>query len=142
MKRSLTFSSDSGCMAGIRQEIREFLSDHGIEENSAELIVLALDEACTNIMRHAYCGSKKKVIRMSLEFDGGRLTCILRDYGKSCDPDKIRSRDLTDFRPGGLGVRIMQTAFDTVTFEPQPRGTRLELVRHFEPGGTRPPASG
>jgi anti-sigma regulatory factor (Ser/Thr protein kinase) len=92
-------------------------------------MVLALDEACTNIIRHAYGGSTKRAIRLHMDRRNGTLRCVLRDYGKSCDPSKIRSRDLTDFRPGGLGVRILQSAFDSVLFEPQPRGTRLTLAK-------------
>jgi len=58
----------------------------------------------------------------------------LRDYGRSCDPSTIRSRDLADIRPGGLGVHIIQQAFDRVDYSPQPRGTRLTLEKK------RPPA--
>jgi hypothetical protein len=69
------------------------------------------------------------MIRMTLDCTQHSVRCTLRDYGKSCDPAKIRSRDLTDFRPGGLGVRILHCAFDSVVFEPQARGTLLTLVK-------------
>jgi len=93
--------------------------------------VLALDEACTNIIRHAYGGCTERAIRLNLERLRRGIRCTLRDYGSTCDPAKIRSRELTDFRPGGLGVRILHSAFDHVAFEPQPRGTRLTLVKTF-----------
>ena len=54
---------------------------------------------------------------------------VLRDYGRSCDPAKIKSRELEDIRPGGLGVHIIKQAFDSVIYTPQPRGTRLVLEK-------------
>ncbi|MGH8048580.1 MAG: ATP-binding protein [Chthoniobacterales bacterium] len=129
MNLQLKFSADTSKLAGMRHAARDFLLASDVPEMEAELMVLALDEACTNIIRHAYGGCTERAIRMSLESTRRGIRCTLRDYGKSCDPAKIRSRDLTDFRPGGLGVRILHSAFDSVVFEPKPRGTRLTLVK-------------
>lgn len=129
MNLSLKFSADPGELARMRQAVREFLLKNEVPEMDAELMVLALDEACTNVIRYAYGGDSSRLIRLVVECRRHSIRCTLRDYGTSCDPAKIRSRDLTDFRPGGLGVRIMHMAFDQVEFAPQPRGTRLTLVR-------------
>jgi anti-sigma regulatory factor (Ser/Thr protein kinase) len=133
MKLQLKFPADTGELAGMRQQAREFLLGVEIPEMDAELMVLALDEACTNIIRYAYGGCTQRIIRLQLERHNSTLQCVLRDYGKTCDPAKIRSRDLTDFRPGGLGVRILHSAFDSVIFEPQSRGTRLTLAKTLGP---------
>ena len=58
-----------------------------------------------------------------------RVRFILRDYGRSCDPRRIRSRELSDVRPGGVGVHIIRQVFDNVKYEPCRRGTRLVLER-------------
>jgi anti-sigma regulatory factor (Ser/Thr protein kinase) len=129
MNLRLKFLADTCELAAMRQSVREYLQQASVPEMEAELMVLALDEACTNIIRHAYGGCTRRAIRMNLERQNHGIRCTLRDYGKSCDPSKIRSRELTDFRPGGLGVRILHSAFDHVTFEPQPRGTKLTLVK-------------
>ena len=133
MTRTLHFSSETCNLAQMRASVREFLDDCGFEECTVELMVLALDEACTNVIRHAYHHACKP---MSLTMTRLRHTVRfqLRDYGRSCDPSTIRSRDLADFRPGGLGVHIIQQAFDRVDYSPQPRGTRLTLEKK------RPPA--
>ena len=131
MKLRLKFPADTGELAAMRHCARECLLQMGVSEMDAELMVLALDEACTNIIRHAYGGPTQSAIRLNIDPVKHGIRCTLRDYGKSCDPAKIRSRDLTDFRPGGLGVRIMQTAFDHVVFEPRPRGTRLTLTKNL-----------
>jgi len=129
MKLRLKFPAETGELASMRHSARECLLKMGVPEMDVELMVLALDEACTNIIRYAYGGSTHRVIRLNIDPLKQGVRCILRDYGKSCDPTKIRSRDLADFRPGGLGVRIMQTVFDHVVFEPKPRGTQLTLTK-------------
>jgi len=133
MKLQLKFPADTGELSGMRHAARDFLLAADVPEMEAELMVLALDEACTNIIRYAYGGCTKRMIRLSLEKGRHGIRCTLRDYGKSCDPATIRGRDLTDFRPGGLGVRILHCAFDTVVFEPQPRGTLLTLAKARKP---------
>lgn len=132
MKTKLTFTSDSCQLASVRQKAREFFSGCGYDECEAELLVLAVDEACTNIIRHAY-DEKCKPIRLELERLSDRIRVTLRDYGKSCDPKNIRSRNLQAVRPGGVGVHIIRQAFDSVTYEPRPRGTKLILEKNLTP---------
>jgi anti-sigma regulatory factor (Ser/Thr protein kinase) len=129
MSLRLKFAADTSQLAAMREAVRDYLLEGNVPEMEAELMVLALDEACTNIIRYAYGGCSRRLIRLSIDGLPRHVRCVLRDYGASCDPAKIRSRDLADFRPGGLGVRIMHNAFDQVLFEPQPRGTRLTLVK-------------
>lgn len=133
MKRSFEFKSDTCMLAEMRHNVRDFLENSPLDEMQAELIVLALDEACTNIIRYAYGGNAECPIQVTLESDSERIHCTIRDYGKSCDPEKIRSRELDDFRPGGLGVRIMQTAFDEVDYHPCNQGTELTMIKNLGP---------
>ncbi|MFY8215119.1 MAG: ATP-binding protein [Chthoniobacterales bacterium] len=137
MKHTIELASDTSMLANMRHAAREFLESTTLDEMQAELIVLALDEACTNIIRHAYEGRDDCPIHLSLDAVPDRIVCVIRDFGKSCDPAKIRSRELDDFRPGGLGVRIMQTAFDEVKFEPRQQGTELTMIKYLRPVGER-----
>lgn len=130
MKQKVAFTSDTCRLAEIRQTVRDFLSACGFEECEAELLVLALDEACTNIIRHAY-GNACKPVRLEMDRRRDCVRFTLRDYGKSCDPERIRSRNLEDVRPGGVGVHIIKQAFDNVTYEPRPRGTKLVLEKRY-----------
>jgi anti-sigma regulatory factor (Ser/Thr protein kinase) len=131
MKRKFTFVSDTCQLADIRREARAFLAECGFEECAAELLILALDEACTNIIRYAYA-HECHPIRLQMERLRDRVRFVLRDYGKSCDPSQIQSRALEDIRPGGVGVHIIKQAFDLVSYNPRPRGTRLILEKKFD----------
>jgi len=128
VKQRFIFDSDAGELSEVRHVARAFLDENGFDESDAELLVLALDEACTNIIRHAYCQARKPV-RLEMTRLRHRVRFVLRDYGTPCDPKKIRSRDLEDIRPGGVGVHIIKKIFDTVKYEPQPRGTKLTLEK-------------
>ena len=130
MKIKFTFTSDSCQLADVRCCVRSFLEKCGFDECSIQLLVLGLDEACTNIIRHAYAHNGKPV-RLEMERLRDRVRFVLRDYGRSCDPKCIRSRDLEDVRPGGVGVHIIRQVFDYVKYEPRRRGTRLVLEKKF-----------
>lgn len=133
MTKKIRFASDACHLAEIRREARRFLGGSGFDECATQLMVLALDEACTNVIRHAY-GSQCKPVRLEMTRLRGSVRFVLRDYGRSCNPAKIRSRRLEDFRPGGLGVHIIRQAFDTVRYIPQAKGTRLVLEK-IRPAG-------
>jgi anti-sigma regulatory factor (Ser/Thr protein kinase) len=128
MTRKVQFTSDTCHLASIRGVVREFLAECGFGECETELLVLAVDEACTNIIRHAY-GHACRPVRLTMEKRPPIVRLTLRDYGKSCDPERIRSRDLEDVRPGGVGVHIIRQAFDSVTYRPCARGTELVLEK-------------
>jgi len=109
----------------------------GFDEKARGEIVLAVDEALTNIIRHAYHGATDRPIHIEfrpvLEASGQRgLDIRLRDWGEVAEPARIRPRDLDDVRPGGLGVHLMRCCMDELRYEPAPGGgTLLTMVKNF-----------
>lgn len=98
------------------------------------MIVLAVDEACANIIRHSYEGAVDKPILCEGQLEDGTISFILRDFGKKVDPSCIQSRDLGDVRPGGLGVHFMRKVMDTVEFEDcGAGGTCLTMRKRLPP---------
>jgi anti-sigma regulatory factor (Ser/Thr protein kinase) len=130
VKTKFVFTSHSGRMAEVRHSARLFLKKCSFDESSIELLVLGLDEACTNIIRHAY-GHDERPVRLEMERLPDRVRFVLRDYGRACNPQGIRSRPLEEVRPGGVGVYIIRQVFDYVKYEPCRRGTRLVLEKRF-----------
>ncbi len=128
MNRKRIFSGKTENLASMREEVRGFLRETCIDDDVSEVIVLAIDEACTNIIRHAYKGEAKP-FRIEMSRLKNRLRFVLRDYGIPCEKPKIQSRDLDEIRPGGLGVHIIQQVFDLVEYSPKSRGTRLTLEK-------------
>src|SRR5881398_1777878 len=115
-KRKLEFSSHPGNLALMRNFVRHFLESMPISERERMLMVLGVDEACTNIIRHAYHLRDDQLICLSLE---GLRHCVrmrLRDYGKQTETHTIKGRSHDLIRPGGLGVHLIRTAFDKVDY--------------------------
>jgi anti-sigma regulatory factor (Ser/Thr protein kinase) len=123
-------------LASIRDEAREFLAGAGLNEEDEARIVMALDEACTNIIRHAHEGFIKPV-RLEMKWLRDRLRFVLRDYGRPFAPLTIQSHDIQFTKPGGLGVFIIREVFDLVEYTPQVRGTRLTLEKRLPEGGVQ-----
>lgn len=84
---------------------------------------MAVDEACQNIIRHAYAkkpGGGDIVIEFFRE--GDSMIVHLMDFADPVDPEKVRSRDLSDIRPGGLGVHLIRSVCDEACFVRPPPG--------------------
>ena len=105
-------------------EIRDFVSVNarvaGIPEAIVENIILAVDEACTNIIKHAYKLSPEGEINIKVDYDEDRFTVSIIDYGKSFDPNRVPLPDLQKYyrehRVGGLGMYLMKSLMDDVTY--------------------------
>jgi phosphoserine phosphatase RsbU/P len=130
MRLHLSFSSDPRELGEVRRFVRSFLEECG-EEIAADhdLLVLGVDEACTNVIRHAYQGAVGKPIQLHLEADELELRFRLRDFAGPLEMDKLQSRDLDQVRPGGLGLHLMKRVFNHVEFKCLGDGTELTLSR-------------
>lgn len=127
---TLTIPSHPKYLYVVRSALYPILTDAGFNRKDARRIILAVDEACSNIIKHAYAGDTTKTITMTVTDDSDRFTVRLRDYGRKTDPMKIVPRDLADIRPGGLGTVFIGTAFDSVTYDTdQEEGTLLTLAK-------------
>jgi anti-sigma regulatory factor (Ser/Thr protein kinase) len=128
----IIFSSDASYMAEVRDRVRAFLNGSAFPEEDAAKIVMAIDEACTNIIRHAYVGLAKPV-RLEMKWLKDRTRFVLRDYGRPFQPPTVETKHINPIRPGGLGVFIIGKVFDRVDYAPQARGTRLTLEKRLPP---------
>jgi len=117
-------------MAALRARVRESARAFGFDEETIGQLVLAVDEACTNIIRYAYEGRSDGKIEMDILAKNDVWEVRLRDYGKKCDPSRLQGRSLEDVRPGGLGLYFIHSAFDNVQFDQSPKeGTCLILKK-------------
>jgi anti-sigma regulatory factor (Ser/Thr protein kinase) len=84
---------------------------------------MAVDEACQNIIRHAYA-NKPEGGDIVIEFirEAQSMVVDIMDFADPVDPETVRSRDLGDIRPGGLGVHLIKSVCDDARFMPPPPG--------------------
>ena len=103
---------------------------HGLSESAIEDVRLAVDEACSNVIKHAYGGDPHQMILVRYRTTQKGFEVLIEDHGVKAQPESIEGRDLDDIRPGGLGVHLIKRAFDIFQFDRSRRkGNRLRLVR-------------
>ena len=132
----LVIQSLPGHLPIVRAAVEKLCDVIGFDAVTAGAIMLSVDEAITNIIRHAYDNAGDQTIEVELTPLGGELSAglriRLRDYGQAVDPSRIKSRDLSDIRPGGLGVHIMNECMDHLDYcRADGGGTILTMVKHL-----------
>jgi len=124
-------------------EIRDFVSTYalqaGIPMTTVENIILAVDEACTNIIKHAYKLSAEGEIIIKIEYDDEKFMVTIIDYGKSFEPDRVPLPDLQKYyrehRVGGLGMYLMKSLMDDVTYTSIPgKYNQVLLLKNIRSG--------
>ena len=131
--REIEFSSHAGNLSLVRRFVRQFLVGEGCGESLVELMVLGIDEACTNVIRYAYANADDQWIRLTLQRTGNLVRCRLRDYGRRVCLEKMNGRKLEIVRPGGLGLHLIREAFDSAAYHPKPKGTELVMIKALPP---------
>jgi len=141
MKRTLEFASHPGNLAMMRDFVRSFLTapPFRFTESETDLMVLGIDEACTNIIRYAYQHEETHPIILTCEQNDNKATFRLRDIGTQCDPSKLCPRPLDEVKPGGLGLYLIKRAFDRVDYFLKDQGTELVLVKLAQPADSAAP---
>ena len=115
----------------VRHAVRRFLEDLGYDGTHVPDIVLIIDEACQNIIRHGYGGDSDQWIEIEVALEDFGLVILLRDFADPVDAAEIEPRDLDDVRPGGLGVHFMREIMDEISYLPREGdyGNILRMVK-------------
>ena len=108
----LHFPARAGEMRAVRAALRVALDAQHVDPELRDRLVLAVDEACTNIIRHAYCGDCDQRISLQLSREHDMLVFELHDNAPAVDPARLTARDLSDCRPGGLGIPFINALMD------------------------------
>ena len=95
-------------------------------------IVLAVDEACANIIKHTYHFDENQPIEIVCKGNEQRLEIVLKDWGPPIDIERVQPRDLEQVKPGGLGTHFIRSIMDEVEFcHEEGCGNVLRMVKHL-----------
>ena len=144
--RTAIFPAKFDQLDSIRDFAAQAARDAGMDDSAIYAVELSMDEACTNVIEHAYEGVEGGEIECTCDLDEKNLTIIIHDHGKSFDPGSIALPNLDadlDSRPvGGLGVFLMKKLMDDVRFEPLGEaGNILTMVKQRKIGIHKPRTS-
>jgi len=125
-------------LATIRDFVIQTGYELGLDSSTAYDLLLAVDEACTNVVQHAYGGEGGR-IELEIEATGEGVRVTLCDWGQPFDPHSIPDPDVTaplEQRPlGGLGLFLMRQTMDKVRFDFDPeKGNRLTMLKRTKGG--------
>jgi len=116
----------------IRSAVSSICEVSGLCEEDLNNVILAVDEACSNIIKHAYGGPTSQPIHVKINVCKSKFEIFLRDFGKKADIKNIKPRQLNDVRPGGLGVHFIKTTMDEVVYDNSLEvGNQLKLVKNI-----------
>jgi sigma-B regulation protein RsbU (phosphoserine phosphatase) len=119
---STCFAATSSQLKPMRDAVLIAVEAQGTDAGLANNIVLAVNEACMNIIQHAAAGDGGTQVSVELLRQGGTLIFHVLDNAAPIDVSSCEPRDLDDVRPGGLGVHFMREIMDQVEFLPPPAG--------------------
>jgi len=111
----LEFEARVDNLKAIRPQVDETAVAEGFDEKTADQLVLAIDEACANVIRHAYEYKPGSVI-LNIYREDGDLVFVLEDFAESIDCSSIKPRKLDEVRPGGLGLNLIDQIMDSWEF--------------------------
>ncbi|MCE5244002.1 MAG: ATP-binding protein [Desulfobacteraceae bacterium] len=128
---TLEIPSDPSSLFLVRGVVEKLALRMGFNAAETGRMVLAVDEACTNVIRHAYGNRTCERIVLTFRADRDRLEILVRDFGPPADPQCFVPRDLGDVRPGGLGMHFIRSAMDEVEYVNQEGGGMLlKLIKY------------
>lgn len=119
---SQRFAAKSENLRQLREWVRDISLAQGVSEQRTKQAIIGVNEACMNIIEHAYKHAAGDII-LDISKDQDSIIYELTDFAQPMDCAKIKSRKLEDIRPGGLGVYFIQEVMDEVEYIPGAAGT-------------------
>lgn len=118
----------------VRAIVQRAAESVGCGDELAQRLVIAVNEACMNIIQHAYKGDHSGRFVLEASLIGQSLCFRLEDHAAPIDLDTVKPRELGDIRPGGLGVHFIREIMDTFRMGhlPDGRGNYLEMIKNIE----------
>lgn len=133
-KSQRTFEGSFDKLAEIGEYIEEIATKAGLDDSQCYAVQLAVDEAASNIIEHAYRDVEDGTIELSIEHSNDKLVIIVHDEGKAFDPENVKRYDLEvpleDMQERGAGLHLIKKIMDEVEFEfSADQGNTLKMVK-------------
>ncbi|MFQ3651064.1 MAG: ATP-binding protein [Gemmataceae bacterium] len=122
---ALTIPSEPRLLPLTRAFIEAVCHMSGLDDTATHHVVLAVDEAANNIIRHAHRGASHFPITIQCYVKEQGLEIHLLDHGEPFDLDAIPHLDPAELRPGGRGVFLMRQLMDEIRVVPRPEGGNI-----------------
>ena len=112
----LRFPADPKRLKMVREQVQLAAGQLACTKKLVSDLIIAVNEACMNIMEHAYKGDRSGEIVLEINDNGDEIEVVLTDFAEPVDLSAIKSRDLDDLRPGGLGTFFIKEIMDDCAY--------------------------
>jgi serine/threonine-protein kinase RsbW len=120
LKDRLTVSNDTRQLLAVRDFISRMARHGGLPPEDVHKIVLAIDEAVTNIIEHGYNKGETGTIELQADWEGEKFQVVIRDSARVFNPESIPAPDMAEHvkagRKKGLGLFLMRQIMDEVRY--------------------------
>jgi anti-sigma regulatory factor (Ser/Thr protein kinase) len=132
----ISITNDTSLLLSVRDFITRMIRASQLPNNEWNRVILAVDEAVTNIIEHAYSNDTEGEIEIEVEVTQQHFKIVISDRGKSFDPASVPMFDLAGYlRSGkrkGLGIFLMRQVMDEVRYSFKPGGkNELTLIKYI-----------
>ncbi len=126
----LSVKSHPENLRNVRSLITNVLLTIKISKQDSQNIILAVVEACSNIIKHSYKNDYNQKIDLTINVEAKALTISIIDKGLKFDINSFEPRDVSKVRPGGLGVHIIKQVMDMVEYTQTSQGfNKIKMVK-------------
>ncbi len=131
-----SFPRSVGALGNVFEFVRAFFESQGLPTDQTFDVDLILEELFTNMVRHSRDG--RHDIEVKLHWDGYKLTLVLRDFDVepfdvAVAPTIDLGRPLEERAPGGLGLHLVHTLADDLSYEYVDRTSTITVTKRLEP---------
>jgi len=128
----VTISSEARLLHVLRGIVRWRAQASGFPSADEECLVMAIDEAAANVIRHTYANRADGRLALEIQTFPDRIEFVLEDSGPKVREENIRHRPLDEVRPGGLGTYFINCFVDKCSYDADfSQGNRLRLVKYL-----------
>ena len=124
-----TFPGRYDSLASISNFVEEAAKQAGLDQKDTYAVQLAVDEACCNIIDHAYGGEGIGDIQCTTKVGNDALTIVLVDRGRPYSPEKVLppklNQPISKVKPRGVGLYLMRKMMDKVSYESTSESTNI-----------------
>jgi len=136
-KYKLNIPSVTENLQMIREFVLKIAAKAGFNEETQEQIALAVDEACTNVIKHAHHHDARRLMNIQIQTDANKMKITITDKGSGFDITKLKDPDIEKFikesRHGGLGIYLIKTLMDEVDYEFKPGvKNKVQLTKYLQ----------
>ena len=136
IEESKIYKSTTTALSDVRSFVNEHAYSFGFDDKEISEIILAVDEACTNVIKHAYKGNPEAKFEVRIAASGIEFAVIARDWGASFRPEEVPVPNIKQktkvHKAGGLGIFLMRKLMDTVEYQEKGAANEVRLVRYLK----------